>query len=78
VAGAKVVLSERTIVSMTSIAETVTDADGRFHFEGHDRHALVLTAEMPDLARSARMEVQLYFKNQNRRLASPIVLSGAA
>lgn len=74
VAGAEVVLSERTLVSMTPIARTVTDAEGKFHFEKHDRHALVLTAEKPDLGKSPRLEVQLYFRNQNRRLAEPIVL----
>ncbi len=78
VAGAEVVLSERTLVSMTPIARTVTDANGDFRFEKHDRHALVLTAEKPDIGKSARLEVQLYFKNQNRRLAEPIVLGDQA
>ena len=78
VAGAKVVLSERTIVSLSPIAETVTDADGGFRFSGHDRHALVLTIEKPEIGQSGRIEVRLYFRNQNRRLRSPVVLGAAA
>lgn len=74
VAGAKVVLSEQTIVSLSPIAETVTDAAGAFRFTRHDRHALVLTAEAPALGQSPRVAVRLYFRNQNRALAEPIVL----
>jgi hypothetical protein len=71
---AKVVLSERTIVSLAPIAETTTDAEGRFRFEGHDRHALVLNAGREDLGRSGRIEIRLYFRNQNRLLDEPIRL----
>ena len=51
---AKVVLSERTIVSLAPIAETTTDAEGRFRFEGHDRHALVLNAGREGLSQSSQ------------------------
>lgn len=78
VTGAKVVLNERTIVSLAPIAETTTDEAGRFRFERHDRHALVLTAEKDGLGASARIEVKLYFRNQNRALQDPIVLAGDA
>lgn len=78
VADAKVVLSEQTIVSLSPIAETTTDAAGRFRFERHDRHALVLTAEKPGLGQSARIDVRLYFKNQNRALDEPIVIGQSA
>jgi len=74
VPGAKVVLSERTIVSLAPIAEATTDAEGRFRFEKHDRHALVLNASREDLGRSSRVEIRLYFRNQNRRLDEPIRL----
>ena len=77
VGSADVVLNERTIVSLAPIAETTTDAEGRFRFEDHDRHALVLTASKPGLGASDRVEVQLYFKNQNRVLEDPIPLSGS-
>jgi len=78
VAGAKVVLSEQTIVSLSPIAETSTDAAGAFRFTGHDRHALVLTAEVPGVGQSARIDVRLYFRNQNRVLATPIVIEAPA
>lgn len=78
VEGAKVVLSERTIVSLAPIAETETDGNGGFRFSGHDRHALVLTVEKPELGQSGRIEVRLYFRNQNRRLRSPVVLGAEA
>ena len=78
VTGAKVVLNERTIVSLAPIAETTTDEAGRFRFERHDRHALVLTAEKDGIGASARIEIKLYFRNQNRVLEGPIVLDGDA
>ena len=76
VADAAVVLNERTIVSLAPIAETRTDASGRFRFERHDRHALVLTARKEGVGASPRVEVRLYFRNQNRTLADPLTLAG--
>ncbi|HEX5077565.1 MAG TPA: carboxypeptidase-like regulatory domain-containing protein [Geminicoccaceae bacterium] len=75
VPGAKVVLSERTIVSLDPIAETVTDDQGNFRFTGHDRHRVVLTASKPGVGQSRRLEVRLYFRNQNRELAEPLQLA---
>lgn len=75
VAGAEVVLSERTIVSLTPIANTTSDAKGFFRFTKHDRHYVVLTASKDGAGESARREVRLYFRNQNRRLAEPLYLS---
>jgi hypothetical protein len=75
VPGAEVVLSERTIVSLEPIAQTVSDAQGRFRFEGHDRHRVVLTAAKPGVGESGRREVRLYFRNQNRELDTPLLLS---
>jgi len=78
VAGATVVLSEQTITSLSPIAETVTDTAGGFRFEGHDRHALVLTAEKAALGQSQRIDVRLYFRNQNRVMTAPIVIGESA
>jgi hypothetical protein len=75
VPGAEVVLSERTIVSLEPIAETLTDGEGHFRFEGHDRHRVVLTASKPGVGASGRLEVRLYFRNQNRELAEPLQLA---
>ena len=74
VAGARVVLNERTITSLSPIAETLTGGDGRFRFAAHDRHALVLVADKPGVGMSERVEVRLYFRNQNRILKEPVML----
>jgi hypothetical protein len=70
-----VVLSERTIVSLDPIARTMTDDQGNFRFMGHDRHRVVLTASKPGLGNSGRLEVRLYFRNQNRELEEPLQLA---
>jgi hypothetical protein len=75
VAGAEVVLSERTIVSLEPIARTLTGADGSFRFEKHDRHRVVLTASKEGIGESGRREVRLYFRNQNRHLDEPLLLA---
>jgi hypothetical protein len=75
VPGAEVVLSERTIVSLEPIAQTVTDDAGRFGFTRHDRHRVVLSASKPGVGASGRLEVRLYFRNQNRELNEPLQLS---
>jgi hypothetical protein len=74
VAGAEVVLSERTLVSLEPIAKTTTGPDGGFRFEKHDRHRLVLTASKESVGKSGRLEVRLYFRNQNRHLSEPLRL----
>jgi len=78
VPGAEVVLSERTIVSLAPIARTTTDGKGRFRFEKHDRHALVLNASKQGVGGSGRIEIRLYFRNQNRALEDPVRLEPAA
>jgi hypothetical protein len=75
VQGAEVVLSERTIVSLEPIAETVTDDGGWFQFARHDRHRVVLTARKPGVGNSGRLEVRLYFRNQNFELDEPLQLT---
>ena len=75
VPGAEVVLSERTIVSLDPIAATITDDAGHFRFTRHDRHRVVLTASKAGLGESGRLEVRLYFRNQNRELAEPLQLA---
>jgi hypothetical protein len=77
VPGAEVVLSERTLVSLAPIAKTTTDGQGRFRFEKHDRHALVLNASKPGVGGSGRIEIRLYFRNQNRALEDPVRLEPA-
>jgi hypothetical protein len=74
---AEVVLSERTIVSLAPIGKTTTDRDGRFRFERHGRHALVLNASRPEVGQSGRIEIRLYFRNQNLELEDPVRLEPA-
>jgi hypothetical protein len=75
VPGAEVVLAERTIVSLDPIAETVTDDQGHFRFTRHERHRVVLSASKPGVGASGRLEVRLYFRNQNRELDQPLQLN---
>lgn len=75
VEGAEIVLAERTVVTTTPIARTVTDAQGVFRFARHDRHALVLSATKEGVGRSGRVAVRLWFKNQNRVLDEPLRLA---
>ena len=74
VAGAEVVLAERTVVSLTPVLSTTTDETGQFRFERHDRHAVVLTAAKEGVGKTGRVEVRLYFRNQNRLLQEPLLL----
>ena len=74
VEGAEVVLAERTVVSLTPIGKTTTDANGAFRFERHNRHALVLTAAKDGISKAGRTEVRLYFRIQIRELTAPLVL----
>jgi hypothetical protein len=75
VAEAEVVLSEQTIVSLTPIARTTTDPTGRFVFGRHDRHHVVVTAQKEGIGSSRRHYIRLYFRNQNRDIEHPIVLT---
>ncbi len=72
---ATVILNEQTLVSLAPIAETTTDASGRFSFLKHDRHKVVLTAEKDGVGSSERVLVRLYFRNQNRVIEAPITLN---
>jgi hypothetical protein len=49
-------------------------ADGSFRFVKHDRHRVVLTASKDGVGASGRLEVRLYFRNQNRHLDEPLRL----
>ena len=78
VAGAEVVLSRQTIVSLHPIATETTDEAGAFAFGRHDQHRLVLTAAKQGVGAAPRREVRLYFRNQNHELEAPLVLAPQA
>ena len=75
VAGAVVTLSERTLLVTRPKAETVSDATGRFAFEGHNLFRLFLGAEKAGVGKAVPREVRLYFKGQDRELAAPLRLA---
>ncbi|WP_372620319.1 carboxypeptidase-like regulatory domain-containing protein [Falsiroseomonas sp.] len=74
VAGATVLLFERSFVVNTEKQRTTSDPRGRFRFEGNASHAVQLQAEAPDGARSDRVTLRLLFRAQDADLPSPLVV----
>lgn len=74
VEGARVTLSERTLLVARPRGQTVTDADGRFVFEGHNLYRLYLEASKERVGRLPQREYRLYFKGQNLELDVPLRL----
>ena len=74
VEGAKVVLSERSLLVGRARGQTVTDAGGRFAFRGHELHRLYLEASKEGVGRAGQREYRLYFKGQNVELDAPLRL----
>ncbi len=77
VAGATVVLSERTLLVSASRAQTATDAEGRFRFTGHRLYHLYLEAYREGVGRMPARELRLYFRGQNVILHEPLRLQRA-
>ncbi|MBZ8134952.1 carboxypeptidase-like regulatory domain-containing protein [Afifella sp. IM 167] len=76
VEGATVKLTERTLLVARPRGETLTDADGRFTFTGHDLHHLFLEASKEGAGHAGPLEVRLYFKGENVNLHTPLRLDG--
>ena len=72
VEGARVMLSERSLLVARPRGQTVTDAEGRFAFEGHELHRLYLEASKEGVGRVGQREYRLYFKRQNLELEEPL------
>ncbi len=77
VAGASVVLSERTLLVTAPRDRVTTDADGRFTFTGHRFHRIWLEAAKPGVGSHPQTEYRMYFKGQNIVLDDPIRLEPA-
>lgn len=75
VEGAEVVLSERSLLVSKPRARTVTDAEGRFVFAGHDLYRAYVEAAKEGVGRQPPIEVRLYFRGQNARLDAPLRLA---
>jgi hypothetical protein len=73
-AGATVVLSERTLLVTAARARTTTDANGEFLFKGHRLYHLYLEAFKEGAGRMPPKEFRLYFKGQNMTLDRPLRL----
>jgi hypothetical protein len=74
VAGATVVLSEKTLLVSATRATATTDAEGRFRFTGHQLYHLYLEAYRDGVGRMPARELRLYFKGQNVILQEPLRL----
>jgi hypothetical protein len=74
VEGARVTLSERTLLVARPRGETVTDAAGHFSFVGHNLYRLYLDAAKTGVGRIGQQEYRLYFKGQNLHLDAPLRL----
>jgi hypothetical protein len=75
VAGATVVLSEKTLLVTAPRARTTTDATGEFRFKGHKLYRLYLEAFKKGIGRMEPKEFRLYFKGQNMALDKPLRLA---
>ncbi|MGE0314610.1 MAG: carboxypeptidase-like regulatory domain-containing protein [Lautropia sp.] len=74
VEGAVVVLSKKSVVAVERVGSTRTDADGRFVFENHGQYSVVLSARKSGVGTMRRRTIALWFRNQNREIAEPLVL----
>ena len=77
VPGATVVLWVLNFTTYVERTRVTTDAAGRFLITDNDSHNIRLAAEKPDIGRSPRIPVRLYFRAQDFGLREPLVLSGA-
>ncbi len=77
VPGATVVLWVLNFTTYVEKTRTTTDSAGRFVITDNDSHNIRVAAEKPDIGRSPRIPVRLYFRAQDIELREPLVLSGA-
>lgn len=76
VEGATVVLWVLDFTTFVEKTRATTDADGRFVIHGNDSHNIQIEAEKTGVGRAPRIPVRLYFKAEDVRLPSPLVLTG--
>ena len=74
VAGATVILFQRTLYVAEPRDKTTTDKNGAFLFRGHASYKLWLEAIKKGLGKSPKEEYRLYFRNQNLNLSTPLRL----
>ena len=69
------VLNFTTYVEKTRVT---TDSAGRFVITNNDSHNIRLAAEKPEVGRSSRVPVRLYFRAQDIDLREPLVIANAS
>ena len=74
VPGAKVTLLEQNVTTYTERSHVTTDADGRFVFRDNRSHHVKLVADKEGVGQSSRRDLRLWFRAQDRVLASPLKL----
>ncbi|MFS8087349.1 MAG: carboxypeptidase-like regulatory domain-containing protein, partial [Acidobacteriota bacterium] len=72
VAGAAVLLFERGFVTHQERGRATTDAQGAFRFTDNRSHSIQLEADAPDLGRTDRRIVRLWFAAEDVQLAEPL------
>ena len=70
-AGATVILFTHDFVTQVEKAETKSDAQGGFRFDGNDSHLIQLQARDGN-ATSPRVTVRLWFRAQDRVVREPL------
>ncbi len=72
VAGAAVLLFERGFVTHQERGRATSDAAGVFRFTDNQSHSVQLEASSPELGRTDRLIVRLWFAAQDIRLTEPL------
>lgn len=78
VAGAEVVLSERTLLVTEARLRATTGEDGSFTITGHRYHRIWLKAAKPTVGASQQTEFRLYFQGENLYVDEPLRLEAGA
>ncbi len=78
VAGATVVLSERSLLVTSPRDQATTDADGDFAFNGHNFHRVWIEASKAGVGSYPQTEYRMYFKRQNMTIDAPLRLEADA
>ncbi len=76
-AGATVVMYELQFSNEVERARTQTDPLGGFGLGGNRSHRVEMQAFGPNGTKSARRTIRLWFRGQDRVLATPLVIEGS-
>jgi hypothetical protein len=73
-AGATVVLLEQNVTTFSERSRVETGPDGGFRFTDNRTHHAQIFAEKPDVGRSERQVLRLWFRSQDTVLPQPLEL----